>query len=197
MGIPGATGWQPGCIPGGWRLHPRRMEAAARDVPGAEPGGHRAASCLCQNPGTRSSLLPLPPGQYYIDPNQGSPQDALLAFCNFTAGGETCIAPVHNQVRGGFHGTASAPCYPSGWVRTGVGVAGEGQRGLSLAMMTAAIAGSCWSSFGGVMILVTITVCDQAAWVGIAGSMSRWCHCPLLGQRDMVSTPHRSPSRLG
>ncbi|XP_029816459.1 collagen alpha-1(XI) chain-like [Manacus vitellinus] len=40
----------------------------------------------------------LPDGQYYIDPNQGSPQDALVAFCNFTAGGETCIAPVHNQV---------------------------------------------------------------------------------------------------
>ncbi|NXN74560.1 COBA2 protein, partial [Himantopus himantopus] len=56
------------------------------------------------------SPLPLPPGQYYIDPNQGSPQDALLAFCNFTAGGETCIAPVHNQVRGGFHGAASAQC---------------------------------------------------------------------------------------
>ncbi|KAJ7412285.1 collagen alpha-1(V) chain-like protein [Willisornis vidua] len=40
----------------------------------------------------------LPDGQYYIDPNQGSPQDALVAFCNFTAGGETCISPVHNQV---------------------------------------------------------------------------------------------------
>lgn len=40
----------------------------------------------------------LPDGHYYIDPNQGSPRDALLAFCNFTAGGETCISPVHNQV---------------------------------------------------------------------------------------------------
>nr|XP_032653574.1 collagen alpha-1(II) chain-like [Chelonoidis abingdonii] len=40
----------------------------------------------------------LPDGYYYIDPNQGSPQDSLLAFCNFTAGGETCIAPVRNQV---------------------------------------------------------------------------------------------------
>lgn len=51
-------------------------------------------------------VLPVPPaplcipaGHYYIDPNQGSPRDALLAFCNFTAGGETCISPIHNQVR--------------------------------------------------------------------------------------------------
>ncbi|NWX06433.1 COBA2 protein, partial [Caloenas nicobarica] len=62
--------------------------------------------------------LCLPPGQYYIDPNQGSPQDALVAFCNFTAGGETCIAPVHNQVWGGFRGAASALCYMGwyGWI---------------------------------------------------------------------------------
>ncbi|ETE64999.1 hypothetical protein L345_09232, partial [Ophiophagus hannah] len=37
-------------------------------------------------------------GYYYIDPNQGSPQDSLKAFCNFTAGGETCISPVQNQL---------------------------------------------------------------------------------------------------
>ncbi|XP_042335451.1 collagen alpha-1(V) chain-like [Sceloporus undulatus] len=37
-------------------------------------------------------------GYYYIDPNQGSPQDALVAFCNFTAGGDTCISPLQNQV---------------------------------------------------------------------------------------------------
>ncbi|KAH0615536.1 hypothetical protein JD844_004919, partial [Phrynosoma platyrhinos] len=37
-------------------------------------------------------------GYYYIDPNQGSPQDALVAFCNFTAGGETCISPLQNQL---------------------------------------------------------------------------------------------------
>ncbi|XP_063001043.1 collagen alpha-3(V) chain-like [Elgaria multicarinata webbii] len=37
-------------------------------------------------------------GYYYIDPNQGSPQDSFIAFCNFTAGGESCISPTQNQV---------------------------------------------------------------------------------------------------
>ncbi|NXJ12765.1 COBA2 protein, partial [Odontophorus gujanensis] len=57
-------------------------------------------------PGNPRAALPVPPaplciptGHYYIDPNQGSPRDALMAFCNFTAGGETCIPPVHNQVQ--------------------------------------------------------------------------------------------------
>lgn len=92
VGIPGETGWD-GTV---W---------------------HRP----CAKPGARGSPLPLP-GQYYIDPNQGSPQDALLAFCNFTAGGETCIAPVHSQVQAGFPGAASAPRDPQGlegWRGTG------------------------------------------------------------------------------
>lgn len=32
-------------------------------------------------------------GDYWIDPNQGSVRDALRVFCNFTAGGETCLNP--------------------------------------------------------------------------------------------------------
>lgn len=46
-----------------------------------------------------SAPLCIPTGHYYIDPNQGSPRDAFVAFCNFTAGAETCIPPVHNQVQ--------------------------------------------------------------------------------------------------
>lgn len=30
-------------------------------------------------------------GFYWIDPNQGSPQDSIRVFCNFTMGGSTCF----------------------------------------------------------------------------------------------------------
>lgn len=33
------------------------------------------------------------PGEYYIDPNQGCSGDSFKVYCNFTAGGETCIYP--------------------------------------------------------------------------------------------------------
>uniref|UniRef100_A0A4W4H2W7 Fibrillar collagen NC1 domain-containing protein n=1 Tax=Electrophorus electricus TaxID=8005 RepID=A0A4W4H2W7_ELEEL len=32
-------------------------------------------------------------GEYWIDPNQGSHRDSIKVFCNFTAGGETCLHP--------------------------------------------------------------------------------------------------------
>uniref|UniRef100_A0A8C7L074 Collagen, type XI, alpha 2 n=1 Tax=Oncorhynchus kisutch TaxID=8019 RepID=A0A8C7L074_ONCKI len=32
-------------------------------------------------------------GEYWIDPNQGCSRDSLKVFCNFTAGGETCLYP--------------------------------------------------------------------------------------------------------
>lgn len=32
-------------------------------------------------------------GEYWIDPNQGCSGDSFKVYCNFTAGGETCIYP--------------------------------------------------------------------------------------------------------
>ncbi|KAG5840929.1 hypothetical protein ANANG_G00194080 [Anguilla anguilla] len=32
-------------------------------------------------------------GEYWIDPNQGCPGDSFKVYCNFTAGGESCIYP--------------------------------------------------------------------------------------------------------
>uniref|UniRef100_A0A4W5QUV2 Fibrillar collagen NC1 domain-containing protein n=1 Tax=Hucho hucho TaxID=62062 RepID=A0A4W5QUV2_9TELE len=37
-------------------------------------------------------------GMYYIDPNQGSPADALLVYCDFTAAPKTCLSPLQPQV---------------------------------------------------------------------------------------------------
>lgn len=36
---------------------------------------------------------------YYIDPNQGNPADAFLVYCSFSLGGQTCLSPVHSQVK--------------------------------------------------------------------------------------------------
>nr|XP_029132804.1 collagen EMF1-alpha-like [Labrus bergylta] len=38
-------------------------------------------------------------GYYYMDPNQGCPYDAVKVFCNFTAGGTTCIDPSKSQIK--------------------------------------------------------------------------------------------------
>uniref|UniRef100_A0A665X0W0 Collagen, type XI, alpha 1b n=1 Tax=Echeneis naucrates TaxID=173247 RepID=A0A665X0W0_ECHNA len=41
----------------------------------------------------RLSQPDFPDGEYWIDPNQGCIGDSIKVFCNFTAGGETCINP--------------------------------------------------------------------------------------------------------
>lgn len=43
-------------------------------------------------------------GLFWIDPNLGCQSDAIVVFCNFTAGGQTCLHPVaSNKLSFGVH----------------------------------------------------------------------------------------------
>ncbi|XP_073243342.1 collagen alpha-1(II) chain-like [Porites lutea] len=37
-------------------------------------------------------------GYFWIDPNLGCPADAIRVYCNFTAGGETCVPPSRDTI---------------------------------------------------------------------------------------------------
>ena len=41
-------------------------------------------------------------GDFYIDPNEGTVADAFVVFCNFTAGGQTCLKPDRGRDRVSF-----------------------------------------------------------------------------------------------
>ena len=68
---------------------------------GGERVGQRAP--WVQGPGTLITAPPRLTGEYWVDPNQGCARDAFRVFCNFTAGGETCVTPRDDvtQVRTG------------------------------------------------------------------------------------------------
>ncbi|NWZ30693.1 CO5A1 protein, partial [Asarcornis scutulata] len=55
---------------------------------GGEGGRWAPRRCpQCSEPSRPSA------GEYWIDPNQGCARDSFKVFCNFTAGGETCVFP--------------------------------------------------------------------------------------------------------
>ncbi|OWK51676.1 Collagen alpha-1(XI) chain [Lonchura striata] len=59
--------------------------------------GHRAgrgsARALWQHNPLLANIFSFVLGEYWIDPNQGCSGDSFKVYCNFTAGGETCIYP--------------------------------------------------------------------------------------------------------
>lgn len=72
--------------------HPHLQDGELGDHPPAQLWGQRSrpprlSETLCL------SVCPSCPGEYWIDPNQGCSRDAFRVFCNFTAGGETCLFP--------------------------------------------------------------------------------------------------------
>uniref|UniRef100_A0A4W5KTR8 Fibrillar collagen NC1 domain-containing protein n=1 Tax=Hucho hucho TaxID=62062 RepID=A0A4W5KTR8_9TELE len=54
-------------------------------------GTKESPARTCQD--LKLSRPELKDGEYWIDPNQGCSRDSLKVFCNFTAGGETCLYP--------------------------------------------------------------------------------------------------------
>ncbi|NWX51956.1 CO5A1 protein, partial [Steatornis caripensis] len=72
----------------------------------------------CQD--LRLSHPGLPDGEYWIDPNQGCARDSFKVYCNFTAGGETCVFPskdvqeVSEEWWGRQLGVRGVPEQPSG-----------------------------------------------------------------------------------
>ncbi|CAN8179033.1 unnamed protein product, partial [Coccothraustes coccothraustes] len=55
------------------------------------PGSRENPARTCRD--LRLGHPRLPDGEYWIDPNQGCARDSLRVFCNFTAGGESCVFP--------------------------------------------------------------------------------------------------------
>lgn len=63
------------------------------------------------SPRVQSSLLPTPAGEYWVDPNQGCSRDSFKVYCNFTAGGATCVFP-DKKSEGVSAAPAAAPAGP-------------------------------------------------------------------------------------
>uniref|UniRef100_A0A8C5RRZ2 Fibrillar collagen NC1 domain-containing protein n=1 Tax=Laticauda laticaudata TaxID=8630 RepID=A0A8C5RRZ2_LATLA len=69
------------------------LESLRQEIEGMrKPLGTRDSPArTCQD--LQLSQPELPDGEYWIDPNQGCSRDSFKVYCNFTAGGETCVFP--------------------------------------------------------------------------------------------------------
>ncbi|XP_014118512.1 PREDICTED: collagen alpha-2(XI) chain-like, partial [Pseudopodoces humilis] len=59
------------------------------------PGSRDHPARTCQD--LKLGHPQLQDGEYWIDPNQGCSRDSVRVFCNFTAGGESCVFPEFQQ----------------------------------------------------------------------------------------------------
>ncbi|XP_016534389.1 collagen alpha-1(XI) chain-like [Poecilia formosa] len=66
-------------------------ESEATDGQGLATRGE--TDLFARNPPPTGAFPPFSSGEYWIDPNQGCSGDSFKVYCNFTAGGETCIYP--------------------------------------------------------------------------------------------------------
>ncbi|XP_013927490.1 PREDICTED: collagen alpha-2(XI) chain [Thamnophis sirtalis] len=69
------------------------LESLRQEIEGMRKplGTQDSPARTCQD--LRLSQPELPDGEYWIDPNQGCTRDSFKVYCNFTAGGETCVFP--------------------------------------------------------------------------------------------------------
>lgn len=69
--------------------------------------------CRClESHSHESASLSLKPGEYWVDPNQGCSRDSFKVYCNFTAGGSTCVFPDKKSEGVSIHVNHLLPVWP-------------------------------------------------------------------------------------
>lgn len=70
--------------------------------------------CRClESHSHESASLSLKSGEYWVDPNQGCSRDSFKVYCNFTAGGSTCVFPDKKSEGVSTHVNCLLPVWPS------------------------------------------------------------------------------------
>lgn len=79
--------------PLGRRGEQQRAIGQTPDRPGRDRRAETAWLLLEPSETRSHAPPPFPPGEYWVDPNQGCSRDSFKVYCNFTAGGSTCVFP--------------------------------------------------------------------------------------------------------